>query len=94
MPSPTVELLRGAVSSCAYSDADRLLEVYRVEMEAKWRAANCPEARAAIETEVHELLEWARTATLATRAHSQRKLIYLTRRSAYAGVVGDPTFSV
>ena len=94
MPSPTVELLRSAVSSAAYAEADRLLGIYRGEMEAQWQAAASPQQRAEIAANVRELLEWARTATLAARAHSQRKLIYLTRRRAYAGIVGDPTLSV
>ena len=94
MPSRTVELLRTAVSSGAYGEADQLLGVYRGEMEANWQAAASPEQRAAIAADVTELLEWARTATLAARSHAQSKLIHLTRRKAYAGIVGDPTLSV
>jgi hypothetical protein len=94
MPSTTVELLRNAVSSGAYTEADRLLGVYRVEMQAGWEAASSAEQRAAIATEVGSLLEWARTATLAARSHAQRKLIHLTHRNAYAGIVGDPTHAV
>jgi len=92
--SPTVELLRAAVSSGAFAEADRLLGVYRAEMEANWRSAASAEQRAAIAAEVTDLLEWARTATLAARSHTQSKLIHLTRRKAYAGIVGVPTLSV
>jgi hypothetical protein len=84
--SPTVELLRAAVSSGAYAEAERLLGLYRGEMQAEWHAAASSAQRAAIAAEVSELLEWARTATLAARAHAQRKLIYLSRRRAYAAI--------
>ncbi len=94
MPSRTVELLRAAVASGAFAEADRLLGVYRGEMEANWHAAASPAQRAAIASDVTALLEWARTATLAARSHAQSKLIHLTRRKAYAGIVGVPTLSV
>jgi hypothetical protein len=84
MPSPTVELLRSAVSSGAYPEAERLLGVYRGEMQASWEATTSSEQRAAIAAEVGEVLEWARTATLVARSHTQRKLIHLARRNAYA----------
>ena len=41
------------------------------------------EEQNAISTEVSSTLEWARTATLAARSHTQRKLILLRRESAY-----------
>lgn len=85
MTSPTVELLRNAVSSGAYPEAERLLGVYRGEMQAEWEAALSPAQRDAIAAEVGELLEWARVATLAARSHAQHKLVYLSRRRAYAG---------
>jgi hypothetical protein len=84
MPSRTVELLRDAVSSGAYPEAERLLGDYRGEMQGCWEAATSTEQRAAIVAEVGELLEWARTATLVARSHTQRKLIHLARRKAYA----------
>jgi hypothetical protein len=84
--SPTVKLLRAAVSSGAYAEAERLLGIYRGEMQAKWDTAASPAQRAGIAAEVSELLEWARTATLAARSHAQRKLIYLSRRKAYAAI--------
>jgi hypothetical protein len=83
-PSRTIELLRGAVSSGAYAEAERLLGAYRGEMQARWQAAASAEQRAAITAEVNDLLEWARTATLAVRAHTQRKLIHLTCKRAYS----------
>jgi hypothetical protein len=83
IPSPTVELLRTAVTSRAYAEAERLLGIYRGEMQVCWAAAVSPEDRAAIAAGVGDLLEWARVATLAGRAHAQRKLIHLTRTQAY-----------
>ncbi len=84
MSSTTVELLRTAVSSGVYPEAERLLGIYRGEVQACWEAAATPAQRDAIVADVGGLLEWARTATLAGRAHAQRKLIYLSRRKAYA----------
>jgi len=84
LPSRTVKLLRGAVSSGAYAEAERLLGDFREEMQARWKAATSAEQRAAVVAEVNDLLEWARTATLAGRAHAQRKLIHLTCKKAYA----------
>jgi hypothetical protein len=84
IPSQTIELLRSAVASGEYAEAERLLGIYRSETQARWAAAVSTEQRAAIAADVNELLEWARTATLAARAHMQRKLIHLTRTQAYA----------
>jgi hypothetical protein len=82
-PSPTVELLRRAVSTGDYAGAEGLLGDFREEMTSKWNAAASAEERATIAAEVRDLLEWARTATLAKRAHMQRKLIHLTCKKAY-----------
>ena len=81
--SPTTDRLRSAVSSGDYLQAERLLGDFRQEMTANWRAAASAEQRAAIVADVSDLLEWARIATLAGRAHSQRKLIQMTCRTAY-----------
>jgi hypothetical protein len=78
-----VDLLRRAVSSGAYREAERLLGVYRGEVQARWEAAASAEQRDAVAAEVRDLLGWARTATLAGRAHTQRKLIHLTCKKAY-----------
>ena len=83
LPSRTVERLRSAVASGAYLEAEGLLGDYRSEMQAKWEAASSREQRAAIASEVGDLLNWARTATLAARSHAQRKLIHLTCKKAY-----------
>jgi hypothetical protein len=83
LKSRTVELLRRAVSSGDYPGAEGLLGDFRCEMQAKWDAAASADERAAVVAEVGELLDWARTATLAARAHTQRKLIHLTCRKAY-----------
>jgi hypothetical protein len=83
LKSRTAELLRRSVCSGDYPEAERLLGDYRVEMQAKWEAATSREQRAAVVAEVNDLLEWARTATLAGRAHTQRRLIHLTCKKAY-----------
>jgi len=84
MQSPTaVELFRKAVSAGAFPEAEQLLERYRRDVEASWEAATSDAQRLTIATEVSSTLEWARTATLAARSHSQRKLILLRRESAY-----------
>jgi hypothetical protein len=85
MPSPTaaVELFRRAVSAGAFLEAEQLLEIYRREVEASWKAATCDQQRLSIAMEVGGVFEWARTATLAARSHAQHKLILLRRESAY-----------
>ena len=84
MQSPTaVELFRKAVSAGAFLEAEQLLEKYRRDVEASWGAATSDATRVAIVMEVTSTLEWARTATLAARSHTQRKLILLRRESAY-----------
>ena len=84
MQSPTaVELFREAVSAGAFSEAEKLLEGYRRDVEVSWEAATSDDQRLAIATEVNSTLEWARTATLAVRSHTQHKLILLRRESAY-----------
>ena len=82
--SPTVERLRAAVSTGDYRQLDQLLDVYRLEVEASWKAAVTPEERRAISLEVTGLLGWARHAILAARAHAKGKLLQFRRRSAYA----------
>lgn len=85
MQSPTkaVDSFRKAVSAGAFAEAEQLLEAYRRDVEACWNAATSDDTRLAIVTEVSEVFEWARTATLAARSHTQRKLILLGRESAY-----------
>jgi hypothetical protein len=83
MPSKTVDLLRGAVTAGDYREMERLLEVYRGEVEVWWKASTSVDERQAMAREVTALLTWARESILAGRAHAQRKLIHLTRQSAY-----------
>lgn len=83
-PKTAVNLFRQAVSAGAFSEAEQLLESYRRDVEADWNAATSDEQRLAIATEVADVFEWARTATLVARSHTQRKLILLRRESAYA----------
>jgi hypothetical protein len=82
-PSKAVDLFRKAVSAEAFSEAEQLLEMYRREVEVSWNAATSDDERLAIATEVSDVFEWARAATLAARSHTQRKLILLRRESAY-----------
>jgi hypothetical protein len=85
MPSPTkaVDSFRKAISAGAFSEAEQFLESYRHEVESSWNAATCDEQRLAIAMEVHTTFEWARITTFAVRSHTQRKLILLSRESAY-----------
>ena len=91
MPSPSkaVDLFRRAVGAGAFAEAEQLLESYRQDVEASWEAATSDDTRLAIATEVSEVFEWARTATLAARSHTQRKLILLSRESAYTPSRGN-----
>jgi hypothetical protein len=82
-PPKAVELFRRAVSAGAFLEAEQLLETYRLDVEASWRVATSDDQRIAIAMEVSAVFEWARTATLAVRSHTQRKLILLRRESAY-----------
>jgi hypothetical protein len=83
MPSRTGELLRGAVETGNYREMERLLEVYRSEVEVCWKATSSAVERQQMAKEVTALLAWARQTILAKRAHAQQKLIHLTRQSAY-----------
>ena len=78
--------LRAAVNSRDYREMEQMLDAYRLEVETCWKASATREERGALSTEVTGLLQWARTAMLAARSHSQAKLIQLARRSAYANV--------
>jgi hypothetical protein len=84
MQSPrAVDLFRNAVSAEEFAEAEQFLEAYRRDVESSWNAATSDEQRLAIATEVSATFEWARTVTLAARSHTQRKLILLSRESAY-----------
>jgi hypothetical protein len=83
-PRTAVNLFRSAVSAGAFSEAEQFLELYRRDVEASWHAATSDDQRLAIAMEVSEVFEWARTATLSARSHTQRKLILLRREAAYA----------
>jgi hypothetical protein len=88
-PYKAVDSFRKAVSAGAFAEAEQLLEAYRRDVEACWNAAASDDARLAIVTEVSEVFEWARTATLVARSHTQRKLILLSRESAYTPGLGN-----
>jgi hypothetical protein len=76
--------LRAAVASGAYGEVERLLELYRNEVEQLWHATPEQAQRQAIAQEVTSLLRWSRHAILAARAHTQTKLIQFHRQRAYA----------
>jgi len=89
-PRAAVSRFRSAVSAGAFLEAEQLLESYRRDVETSWNAATSDDQRLAIATEVSEVFEWARTATLAARSHTQRKLILLRRENAYTpGIRND-----
>jgi hypothetical protein len=88
-PKTAVDLFRSAVSAGVYSEAEQFLEKYRRDVEDSWAAATSDEQRLAIALEVSATFEWARTATLAARSHTQRKLILLSRESAYTPGPGN-----
>lgn len=88
-PPKAADSFRKAVSAGAFAEAEELLEAYRRDVEACWNAATSDDTRLAIVTEVSEVFEWARTATLAARSHTQRKLILLSRESAYTPSRGN-----
>ncbi len=88
-PRTAVSSFRKAVSAGAFAEAEQLLESYRRDVEAAWNAAMSDDTRLAIAMEVSEVFEWARTATLAARSHTQRKLILLSRESAYTPSRGN-----
>ena len=82
-PRTAANLFRSAISAGAFSEAEQLLESYRRQVEASWHAATSDDERLAIAMEVSDVFEWARTATLSIRAHTERKLILLSRERAY-----------
>jgi len=92
MQSPTKAVDRKAVAAGAFLEAEPLLEMYRRDVEACWGAATSDEQRLAIAGEVSSTLEWARTATLAARSHTQHKLILLRRESAYTPSIREKAF--
>jgi hypothetical protein len=65
--------------------AQELLAVFRLEVEASWRAAATEQERRVISESVTGFLEWARAMTITSRAHAHSRLSRLNRRQAYAG---------
>jgi hypothetical protein len=82
-PTKVSSQIRAAVASGAYGEVERLLEIYRREVEQLWHATPEQAQRQAIAKEVTSLLRWARYAILAARAHTQTKLIQFRRQHAY-----------
>jgi hypothetical protein len=76
--------IREAVAAGAYGEVERLLVVYRREVEQLWHATSEQAERQAIAQEVTGLLQWARHSILAARAHTQIKLIQFRRQHAYS----------
>lgn len=74
-----------AITGSDPGEAERALDQLRSEVEACWYAAASAAERYAIASEITGLLQWARQAILARRAHAQSKLSRLTRQGAYVG---------
>ena len=81
--APSGERLRAAVLRGAYREVEPILDAFRAEVEARWKAAGSDEERRIIATETTELLRWARQTILAGRSHAQLKLIRYNRERAY-----------
>ena len=79
------EYLCAAVLRGAYGEVESLLDAFRREVEASWKAAGSDQERRTIATETTELLRWARETILATRSHTQLRLIRFNRQRAYVG---------
>jgi len=84
MSSTTADRLRAAVTAGAYWEVDQLLCVYRREVEATWKTTRSKEKRREIATEVTTLLQWARNSILASRSHTQSRVIEFSRQGAYS----------
>ncbi len=88
-PTEVSDRLRAAVASGAYGEVERLLDVYRKEVEQAWHAAPKDE-RQAIAREVTSMLQWARHAILTARSHTQARLIQFRRQHAYSPYASRP----
>ncbi len=83
MPSePVVNELRFAVAAGRYADVEKLLDRYKLEVEAAWQGAS-PEERQTLAVEVMKLLRWAQRTMLASRSHAQLRRADASRRMAY-----------
>jgi hypothetical protein len=86
MEPRTSDRLHAAIQSGAWSTAQDLLDAFRAEVEASWRAAQSEQERRVIAESVTGFLEWARAMTITGRAHANDGLNRLSRRHAYATV--------
>jgi hypothetical protein len=86
---PAADKFQAAVRFGNLSEADRLLEELRREVELAWAAA--PEAeRQSMAAQVLDLLKWARQSVLVRRSHIQRKIVQIRRDGAYHAPSGPP----
>jgi len=81
----TRDNLNTAIRSGSWSTAQELLGVFRLEVEASWRAAASEQERRVISENVTGFLQWARAMTITSREHARTRLNGLQRRHAYAG---------
>jgi hypothetical protein len=82
--TPVVKAIHDAVASGNLREAERLLDPYRQQVVADWRAAKTDGERQTIAADVNALLEWARVTTLSNRTHAQNKLVLLRSQSEYS----------
>jgi hypothetical protein len=79
----TTNRIHTAIAVGRLSEAERLLDDLRGEVDFAWAQASSEEERRAVAKEVSGALEWARIAVMASRAHDQSKLIRIVRGREY-----------
>jgi hypothetical protein len=78
-----VSRFRAAITSQAWTEAERLLLELREEVEIAWAHCTTNEERCQLQSEVTSTLEWARCVAETGRAHARGKLIRMKSRRAY-----------
>jgi len=79
----TLSRFRTAINAEEWAEAERFLAEMRAEVETAWKHASSDAERAQLQTEVSEILEWARRMAETDRAHSRGNLIRMKSRRAY-----------
>ena len=80
----TTKLIRTAVAEGKWSEAERLLEQLRGEVETAWVAAGSDAEREAVAKEVGSTLDAARIMVMTCRAHDQARFLRTSRRGEYS----------
>lgn len=83
LPIKPLNRFRSAIARQSWTEAERLLEELRGEVETAWKLADSDDQRRMLETEVSSTLEWARYAAETGRAHARGKLIRMKSQRAY-----------